>query len=50
MGSIGMMELVLILLILIVPVILIVVAYNLGKKAGESKILRQLEEERRSRL
>jgi len=50
MGNIGIMELVIILLILIVPVILLIIAYNVRKKAGENKILKRLEEERRTRL
>ncbi len=50
MGSIGIYELIIILLILIVPVILLVIVYKVGKQAGENKILRQLDEERRTKI
>jgi hypothetical protein len=50
MGSIGVMELAIILLILIVPVIAIVIAYKVGKQSGENRMLRRLEEERRSKI
>jgi hypothetical protein len=40
MGSIGMPELIIILLIIIVPVIALVLVYRFGKQAGENKILK----------
>jgi hypothetical protein len=47
--NIGSSELVFILFIAIaIPVGLLILAYRLGKQAGENKILKRLDEERRS--
>lgn len=38
MGSIGLFELI---IVLVIPVIIVVIAYLFGKQAGENKILKQ---------
>jgi hypothetical protein len=45
--NIGSSELVFIFLAMVIPVGLLILAYRLGKQAGENKILKRLDEERR---
>lgn len=50
MGNLGMPEVIILLLILgILPVAALIIAYRLGKQAGENKILRQLRSENRGK-
>jgi hypothetical protein len=42
MGSLGMPEVMVMLIALIIPAVVIVIAYKLGKRSGENKILKQM--------
>ncbi len=46
--GIGVAELFIIFMCMIVPVLLIIIAYRVGRQAGEKRILKQQEDQRRS--